>query len=141
MLVEENMQQENARRVLEVVAGLIRSGDHFLACQRPPEKARALLWEFPGGKVEPGESGPQALIRECREELGVTLCVGDAFMDVTHEYPELTVHLTLYESTIEQGEVQRLEHNDVRWITVEEIDDYAFCPADQVFCAELKRRG
>ena len=135
------MREKMERKAIEVVAALIRDKDRFLACQRPADKARALLWEFPGGKVEPGESGPEALIRECREELGVTLCVGEAFMDVTHEYPELTVHLTLYESTIAEGKVQKLEHNDVRWITVGEIDDYAFCPADQVFCAELKRRG
>lgn len=134
------MQQKNAKRVLEVVAGLIRSGDHFLACQRPPEKARALLWEFPGGKVEPGESGPQALIRECREELDVVLSVGDAFMDVTHEYPDLTVHLTLYEAEIEQGEPKMLEHCDIRWITVAEMDQLAFCPADQVFLDEIRKK-
>lgn len=130
----------NEKRVLEVVAALIWQGERFLACQRPPEKARGLLWEFVGGKVEPGESGPQALVRECREELGVTLSVGDAFMDVTHEYPDLTVHLTLYESRIAQGEPQRLEHHDIRWITIDEINDYEFCPADQVFCAELRKR-
>lgn len=135
------MKQEDTKRVLEVVAALIRREDRFLACQRPADKARALLWEFPGGKVEQGESGPEALVRECCEELGVQLSVGEAFMDVIHEYPDLIVHLTLYESTIAQGEVQRLEHNDVRWITVDEIDGYAFCPADRVFCAELKRRG
>ena len=130
------------RKSIEVVAALIWRGDRFLACQRPPEKARGLLWEFVGGKVESGESGPQALVRECREELGVTIDVQDAFMDVTHEYPDLTVHLTLYEAEIAQGEPQRLEHNDIRWITVEEMDDYAFCPADQVFCREIaKRRG
>lgn len=128
------------KRVIEVVAALIWRGNRFLACQRPPEKARGLLWEFVGGKIEPGESGPQALVRECQEELGVTLAVGDAFMDVTHEYPDLTVHLTLYESSIAQGEPQRLEHHDIRWITVEEIDGYEFCPADQVFCAALKKR-
>lgn len=128
------------RKSIEVVAALIWRGDRFLACQRPPEKARGLLWEFVGGKVESGESGPQALVRECREELGVTIDVQDAFMDVTHEYPDLTVHLTLYEAEIAQGEPQRLEHNDIRWITVEEMDDYAFCPADQVFCREIAKR-
>ena len=121
------------QRVIEVVAALIWQGERFLACQRPKEKARGLQWEFVGGKVEPGESGPQALVRECREELGVTVSVGRAFMEVTHEYPDLTVHLTLYESNIAQGEPQRLEHHDIRWITVEEIDGYEFCPADQVF--------
>ena len=127
-------------RTIEVVAALIRKDDRFLVCQRPPDKARALLWEFPGGKIEPGESGPEALVRECREELGADIRVLGAFMDVTHAYPDLTVHLTLYESRIASGEVHKLEHSDIRWITPEEIDEYDFCPADQAFCAEIKRR-
>ena len=90
-------------RTIEVVAALIRKDDRFLVCQRPPDKARALLWEFPGGKIEPGESGPEALVRECREELGADIRVLSAFMDVTHAYPDLTVHLTLYESRIASG--------------------------------------
>lgn len=125
---------------IEVVAALIRKDDRFLVCQRPPHKARALLWEFPGGKIEPGESGPEALVRECREELDADVRVLGAFMDVTHAYPDLTVHLTLYESEIASGEVHRLEHSDIRWITPQEIDEYDFCPADQAFCAEIKRR-
>ena len=128
------------KRTIEVVAALIWRGDRFLACQRPPEKARGLLWEFAGGKVESGESGPEALLRECREELGVTLCVHDAFMDVTHAYPDLTVHLTLYNAEIETGEPQKIEHHDLRWIMVDEIDALDFCPADQVFLEELKKR-
>ena len=127
-------------KTIDVVAALIWKDGRFLACQRPANKARALLWEFAGGKVEPGESGEQALVRECREELGVELRVLGAFMDVTHAYPELTVHLTLYESEIASGEVQRLEHNDIRWITVEEIDEYEFCPADQAFLEEIRKR-
>ena len=132
------MEKEN--RVVEVVAALIWRGDRFLACQRPPEKARGLMWEFVGGKVESGESGPQALLRECREELGVTLAVGDAFMDVTHAYPDLTVHLTLYNAEIAEGEPQKIEHHDMRFITIDEIDELDFCPADQVFLEELKKR-
>lgn len=127
-------------KTIEVVAALIVKDRRFLACQRPPHKARALLWEFPGGKVEPGESGPEALVRECREELGVHIRVLGAFMDVTHAYPDLTVHLTLYESRIASGEVQKIEHSDIRWITPEGIDDYDFCPADQVFCREIRKR-
>ena len=125
---------------IEVVAALIWDKGRFLACQRPEKKARGGLWEFVGGKVEPGETKQQALIRECREELGVEIRVLGVFMDVTHAYPDLTVHLTLYESEIASGEVQRLEHNDIRWITPEEIDGYDFCPADQAFCAEIKKR-
>ena len=116
--------------MVEVVAALIWQGEKFMICQRPPHKARGLLWEFVGGKVEAGESGEQALIRECREELAVTLSVGDVFMDVVHEYPDLTVHLTLYHAVIAEGEPQRLEHHDIRWITPREISAYEFCPAD-----------
>ena len=88
----------------EVVAALIWNNDKFMICQRPAHKARGLLWEFVGGKVEPGESKEQALIRECQEELDVTLSVGDAFMDVVHEYSDLTVHLTLFNATVAKGE-------------------------------------
>jgi len=122
----------------EVVAALIWDGDHFLACQRPAHKARGLLWEFVGGKVEPGETRQQALIRECREELGVTVSVGEIFMEVDHVYPDLTVHLTLFHAAIAQGEPQKLEHNDIRWITTAEIDQYDFCPADEEILERLK---
>ena len=115
----------------EVVAALIQKDGRFLICQRPAHKARGLLWEFVGGKVEPGESKALALIRECREELGVTVTVQDAFMEVTHEYPDLIVHLTLFYARIAEGEPQKLEHNDLRWITPREIPQYPFCPADE----------
>ena len=114
----------------EVVAALIWKNNKFMICQRPAHKARGLLWEFVGGKVELGETNEQALIRECREELAVTLSVGDVFMDVVHKYPDLTVHLTLFNATIAEGEPQKLEHNDIRWITPIEIPNYEFCPAD-----------
>ena len=123
----------------EVVAALIWQGEKFMICQRPAHKARGLLWEFVGGKVEPGETKAQALIRECREELAVTLSVEDVFMDVTHKYPDLTVHLTLFNAVIAEGEPQRLEHNDIRWIHPSEIDDFVFCPADTDILTEIKR--
>ena len=118
------------RTITEVVAALIWENDRFLICQRPAHKARGLLWEFVGGKVDPGESKQQALIRECREELAVEVSVGDVFMEVLHEYPDLLVRLTLFNSSIVSGELQMLEHNDIRWIKVEQIPDFAFCPAD-----------
>jgi len=123
----------------EVVAALIWRGERFLACQRPAHKARGLLWEFVGGKVEPGETKAQALIRECQEELAVTVIPGEIFMEVTHEYPDLTVHLTLFHARLAGGEPQPLEHNDLRWITIEEIDQLAFCPADEVILERLKQ--
>jgi len=123
----------------EVVAALIWDGDRFLACQRPAHKRRGLLWEFVGGKREPGESREEALVRECREELGVTVLVDDLFMELTHVYPDLTVHLFLYNAKIIEGEPQLLEHNDLQWLTVDEIDNYTFCPADKDILAELKQ--
>ena len=122
----------------DVVAALIWEGDRFLACQRPAHKARGLLWEFVGGKVEPGETKEEALIRECREELAVTVAPRDIFMEVIHEYPDLTVRLTLFNAAIAEGTPQLLEHNDLRWITTDQIDELAFCPADEEILEKLK---
>lgn len=117
--------------MVEVVAALIWNNNKFMICQRPAHKARALLWEFVGGKVESGEAKEQALIRECQEELAVTLSVDDVFMDVVHEYPDITVHLTPFNATIAEGVPQKLEHNDIKWILPSEIPQYNFCPADR----------
>ena len=114
----------------QVVAALIWDGSRFMICQRPAHKARGLLWEFVGGKVEPGETKPQALIRECREELGITVSPHALFMELDHVYPDLTIHLSLYHCSIAAGIPQLLEHNDLRWITPSEIPQYDFCPAD-----------
>lgn len=124
----------------EVVAALIWEGERFLACQRPAHKARGLLWEFVGGKVEAGETKEEALMRECKEELDVTVEVGDIFMEVTHTYPDLKVHLTLFHASIASGTPKKLEHNDIRWITVGEIDQLAFCPADVDILKKLQQR-
>ena len=123
----------------QVVAALIWQGDRFLICRRPAHKARGLLWEFVGGKVEPGETKQQALIRECREELAVTVAVGEQFMALTHVYPDLTVHLTLFHASITEGTPRLLEHSEIRWIRVSEIDDYEFCPADEEILRRLKQ--
>ena len=122
----------------DVVAALIWEGDRFLACQRPAHKARGLLWEFVGGKVEPGERLEDALIRECREELDITVAPRDVFMEVIHEYPDLTVRLTLFNATIAEGTPKALEHHDIRWITVREIDGLEFCPADEEILKKLR---
>lgn len=122
----------------DVVAALIWDGDRFLACQRPAHKSHGLLWEFVGGKVEPGESPQEALIRECREELNVTVAPQDVFMEVIHEYPDITIRLILFNASIEQGTPQKLEHNDIRWIKTSEIPDMTFCPADKDILAVLQ---
>lgn len=128
------------KKVTEVVAALIWDGDRFLICQRPAHKTRGLLWEFVGGKLEPGERKEQALIRECQEELAVTISVGSVFMEVDHDYPDLNVHLTLFNAAILEGIPQMLEHYDIRWITPEEIPQYEFCPADEMILRKLGSR-
>ena len=124
--------------MVEVVAALVWDNGKFMICQRPAHKARPLLWEFVGGKVEPGETKEQALIRECQEELAITLNVGDVFMDVVHEYPDINIHLTLFNATIADGVPQLIEHNDIKWILPAEIPNYDFCPADEEILVKLK---
>ena len=117
--------------ITNVVAALVWDGDRFMICQRPAHKARGLLWEFVGGKVEKGESKADALVRECKEELDIIVEPQDIYMELVHEYPDITVRLTLYNSVIKEGEPKLLEHNDIKWITASEIGQYDFCPADE----------
>lgn len=124
--------------MVEVVAGLIWKDGRFMICQRPKDKARALLWEFVGGKIEPNESGEDALIRECKEELDIVVKPLDVFCDVVHTYPDIVVHLTLYNAEIIAGEPKLIEHNDLRWITPDEIDNFDFCPADVEILERIK---
>ena len=126
------------KKITQVVAALIRSGDKFMIFQRPATKTRAFQWEFVGGKVEEGETLEQGLIRECMEEIGVKVRVGDIFTEVDHTYPDIDIHLTLFNAEIVEGEVQMIEHNDIRCITPEEIDDYEFCPADDEILKKIK---
>lgn len=125
------------QKITEVVAALIVKDHRFLICQRPAHKARGLLWEFVGGKVEQGETLPQALIRECLEELGIRVTPQEIFMQLVHTYPDITVRLTLFWAQT-QDTPQRLEHNDLRWIGVDEIDHFSFCPANRDILAKLK---
>ena len=124
---------------IAVVAALIWDKDRFLACQRPESKARGGLWEFVGGKVEPGESKPQALIRECREELDITVSVGEPFLELIHRYPDLTIQLTVFHASIAEGTPRLLEHQAMRWVTVKEAETMPFCPADREIIEQPKR--
>lgn len=133
------LTQEKSAKPVDVVAALIWMKDKFLICQRPANKARGLLWEFVGGKMEKGESMKEALIRECQEELDITVDVGQQFMQVIHEYPDILIRLTLFHCTIPEGFPKALEHNDIRWIHPSKIDDFTFCPADEDILKELKR--
>lgn len=126
-------------QITEVVAALIWDNNRFLICQRPAHKARGLLWEFVGGKVESGETDEEALVRECREELDIEIKPNDVFMKLVHTYPDITVQLTLYNAKIVSGTMRMLEHNDVRWISADEIDQYDFCPADTEILSAIKQ--
>ena len=125
----------------DVVAALIWDQGKFMICQRPAHKARGLLWEFVGGKTEPGETLEEALIRECREELDITVSVGDIFTQVVHEYPDILIHLTLFNCTVAQGTPKLLEHNDLKWIAPAEIPNFDFCPADKDILALIRQRA
>lgn len=127
--------------MIQVVAALIRDKNKFMICQRPKHKARGLLWEFVGGKVESGETKAQALARECREELGIEIFTGDVFTEVIHEYSDITIRLTVFNATITGGVPQKLEHNDIKWITADEIPNYRFCPADEVILNKIIRQN
>ena len=122
----------------QVVAALIWQDEKFMICQRPAHKARGLLWEFVGGKVEIGETKQQALVRECREELDVLVDVGEVFMQLVHKYPDLTIELTLFNCSIKQGSPKKVEHADIMWITPAQIDKFDFCPADEEILKEIK---
>lgn len=116
--------------MLEVTAAIIRKDNKILICQRPANKNCGLLWEFPGGKIESGETGEQCIIRECQEELGVTLQVRKEVIDVVYEYPDRTVDLHFYLCDIIAGTLEKKEHADFRWILRHEISQFEFCPAD-----------
>lgn len=121
----------------EVVAALIWRDGKFLICQRPANKKRALLWEFVGGKQEQWETPEEALKRECREELAIEVDVKDIFCQVKHVYPDVTVHLTIFEAETRDNPTM-LEHNDIRWITPEQIQNFKFCPADRDILEKIK---
>ncbi len=127
--------------MLDVVAALIRDGERLLICRRPEGKMCALNWEFPGGKVEIGETEAEAVRRECLEELGVELAVGRKLGEVVHVYPYRTVHLSLYECRIVRGTPQCLEHSSMRWITPAQLPDFEFCPADARLLAQLRGKS
>ena len=128
------------KKPIDVVAALIWEKDKFLICQRPANKTRGLLWEFVGGKVEPGETLQQALMRECAEELAINVDVGKQFMEVVHQYPDMLIRLTLFHCTIPTGSPQALEHNALAWIHPSQTDAYEFCPADTDILEEIKKR-
>jgi len=127
------------KKRVRVVAALLRRGDEVLVQQRGPGGARGLLWEFPGGKVEPGESEPAALARECKEEMDVSVEVGARLAEVHHAYPDLEVELVLFAARLVEGEPRALHAHELRWVRVTGLAALPFCEADGPFIQALER--
>jgi len=129
-----------ARRRVRVVAALLAHPERegvFLCQQRLPGGAQALLWEFPGGKVEPGEREQDALVRECREELDVEVAVDRRLWEGVHAYPELEVELILYSARLLSGEPKSLGAEALAWRTLAEMQALPFCEADVPLLEDL----
>ncbi len=123
--------------MIEVVAAVIRRGNKILICQRPQGKNLAGYWEFPGGKVEAGESKQSAIGRECMEELGVSLLVGGEICAISHDYATYSVNITFFECTLMSGEPVAKEHSGIQWVKAGEIKNFSFCPADGALIKKL----
>ena len=122
---------------IDVVAGFLRKGDTFLLCQRPPFMNGGGQWEFPGGKLEPGETAAQALERELMEELRIQVKAFDQLAETRYAYPKFTIHLMLLEAEIERGEPALVEHTALRWVTAEQVRELELCPADRILLDQI----
>ncbi len=123
----------------DVSTAVIFQNGKILICQRPPHKGNALKWEFVGGKSEEGETLEETLVRECKEELDVTVSVGEKIMEIVHAYPDMTYRISIFNAEIVEGTPKLLEHVDMKWIYPKDIDAYDFCVADKEILEKIKR--
>lgn len=126
--------------VILVAAGIMQKGDRIFAAQRNANAHQALKWEFPGGKVEKGETPERALERELFEELGIRTATGRLFSEKIHSYPEKTVRVLFYRTEILSGEPAPLEANQVGWFLKEELVKLDFSGADGIVAQEIFER-
>lgn len=129
--------EEKETRTIRVVAAVIERDGRYLVTQRRPSAVLPLLWEFPGGKVEPGEEDSEALAREVRHRLGVDVSVRGLMNCISHSYEKYTVDLYLYECGITRGEPQPHMVRSFRWVTSGEFDTLDFTPADELSMSQL----
>lgn len=135
--VSTSKSDSNESKRIEVVAAIIEKDGKILICRRAENKTRALKWEFPGGKIEPGETPEQAVLRECREELDVDLCVKGEFMRVLHSYPDIEIQLTVFRTAIIGSDPRCIEHKEIRFVYPSELADFELCPADITVAEEI----
>ncbi len=117
-------------KVIDVAAGLVFFGGKLLITQRRLDDHLGGLWEFPGGKVEPGETFEDCLVRELREELGIEVSVGEQIEDITHTYPEKTVRLKFFMCALVSGTAKPIYCQELAWVTRKELSNYDFPEAD-----------
>ena len=122
---------------IDVVAGFLRRGNTFLLCQRPPYMNGGRQWEFPGGKLEPGETAARALERELMEELRIQVRASDQLAETRYAYPKFMIHLMLLEAEIERGGPTLVEHTALRWVTAEQARALELCPADRILLDQI----
>lgn len=127
--------------MIPVVAALIVRGGRLLIARRPEGRHMAGRWEFPGGKLEKGESPEDAVEREIREELGLDVRAGRIYQAIAYSYPEKDVLLLFYAAAVVSGEPRPIEEAEIRWVTMAELDGYAFAPVDEMLVQRLKRDG
>ncbi|HET9551586.1 MAG TPA: (deoxy)nucleoside triphosphate pyrophosphohydrolase [Anaeromyxobacteraceae bacterium] len=125
------------RRKIRVVGAMIEQDGRYLITQRPPKATLPLLWEFPGGRVEAGESDPEALARELREEMGIVVEVHDRVIHVEHAYESYDIDFCVYRCRLLSGTPRHVRIHDHRWVRPDELDEYEFPPADEKSIALL----
>jgi 8-oxo-dGTP diphosphatase len=123
---------------IDVVAGVIRRDGLLLITQRMPDDTLAGYWEFPGGKVDPGEDLKTALYRELLEEVGIETEIGEEIHRIVHPYPDRDVRLYFFDVRIVSGEPQKIEVADLRWVDVGQLMDYQFPEADRPLLDQLR---
>jgi len=125
------------RRQIRVVAAMIEEEGRYLITQRRPKASLPLLWEFPGGRVEGGESDQQALVRELDEEMAIDVVVEEIEVSVDHSYPDYDIEFRVYRARRVGGEIQHLGVHDHRWVLPHELDQYDFPGVDERSVAML----
>jgi 8-oxo-dGTP diphosphatase len=125
-------------QTIQVTAAILVKDGRVLIAQRRPDDVMGGKWEFPGGKIDPGETPEACLRRELHEELGIVAEVHDLFAVNRHDYPDRRIELRAYNVTLRQGDITLNEHSDARWIAVDQLRQFDMCEADLPFVEKLR---